>query len=182
MPVVNGLILDGYRTLAEICAPLAAELARCFWVFDCQSGTFRSSYESEERNQALAERLWWDVPALANSSSCGLRPGSLPQFADQLMFDEWTYYFAIDAPEQLALTRATALAPHIGDFSEPFLRTLDGLADLFICHADGWWEFYCGRPDWSRRLASAWPGCFERGLGKAGEPPLSGDPLKSATR
>jgi hypothetical protein len=177
MPVVNGLVLDGYRSLPEVCAPLAAELTCCFWVVDCQSGPFRSSWMDEsEQNEALTERQWWGVPALANTSTSGLRPGSIPRLADRLIVDEWSYYFAIEAPEQQALARATALAPHIGDFSKTFLRTLADLADLFICHADGWWEFYCGRPDWSRRLRSAWPDCFERGLGQAGEPPPRGRP------
>jgi hypothetical protein len=175
MAVASGLVLDGYRGLAEVCAPLAAELSRCFWVVDIQSGPFDSAwlYESEA-NEALVESLWWEVPALANTSTSGLRPGSIPRLADRLIVDEWSYYFAIDAPEPKGLARATALARHIGDFSEPFLRDLDGLADLFICHIDGWWEFYCGRPDWSRRLRSAWPDCFERDLSQARLPPSRG--------
>ncbi len=165
MPVESGLVLDGYRSLTEVCAPLANELSLCFWVVDSQSGPFDSAwlYELEE-NEALIESLWWAGPALANTSTNGLRPGSIPRLAGRLIVDEWSHYFAIDAPEAQALARATALASHMGDFSEPFLRNLDSLADLFICHADGWWEFFCRRPDWSRRLLSAWPNCFERDL------------------
>jgi hypothetical protein len=172
MPIENGLVLEGYRSLAEVCEPLATDLSRCFWVVDCQSGPWKSAwfYESR-RNQALAASQSWSVPALAETSTFGLRPRTIPRLADRLIVDEWSYYFAIDTPEQQALARATALAPHIGDFSQAFLRTLDHLADLFICHADGWWEFYCGRPDWSCRLRSAWSGCHERGLGEAGKPP-----------
>jgi hypothetical protein len=177
MPVVNGLVLDGYRSLPEVCAPLAAKLTRCFWVVDAQSGPFYSSwmYESEQ-NQALAERQLWDVPALADTTTCGLRPGSIPRFANRLIVDESSYYYAINSPEPEALARATALAPHVGDLSKPFLRTLEKFADLFMCHVDGWWEFYCGRPDWTRCLRSAWPDCFERSLSPAGEPPSSGCP------
>jgi hypothetical protein len=175
MPVVSGLVLDGSRSLAEVCAPLATELSRCFWVIDCQSGPWKSDwmYESE-RNEALADRQLWDVPALANTSTSGLRPRTLPRLADRLILDEWSYFFAIDAPEAQALVQATALVRHIGDLSEEFLRTVDSLCDVFLCHVDGWWEFYCGRPDWCCRLKAAWPGCRERGLGSAGQPPSSG--------
>jgi hypothetical protein len=175
MTVECGLVLDGYRSLPEVCAPLAAELARCFWAVNLQSGPFDSLWMFEtEANEALVESLRCEVPALENSSTCVLRPGSIPRPADRLIVDEWSYYFAIDAPEQQALIRATALDRHIGDFSEPFLRTFDGLADLFICHANGWWEFYCVRADWSHRLLSAWPDCFERDLRQAGQPPSRG--------
>jgi hypothetical protein len=175
MPVASGLVLDGYRALAEVCAPLAAELSLCFWVVDIQSGPFDSLWMFEtEANEALVDGLLCEIPALENTATCVLRPGSIPLLADRLIVDEWSYYFAIDAPEPQALARATALACHIGDFSEPFLRDLDGLADLFICHIDGWWELYCGRPDWSRRLLSAWPECFERDLSQACRPPSSG--------
>ena len=88
-------------------------------------------------NEALVESLWWEVPVLASTSTNGLRPGSIPRLANRMIVDECSYYFAIDAPEPQALARATALACHIGDFSEPLLRDLDGLADLFICHVDG---------------------------------------------
>jgi len=175
MPINTGLILDGYRSLPEVCTPLAAELARCFWVVDLQNGPFDSSwlYESDQ-NEALVERQWWEVPALANTSTSGLRPGTIPRLANRLIVDECSYYFAIDAPERQAILRATALAGHIGDFSMSFLRDLDGLADLLICHVDGWWEFYCGRPDWYDRLRSAWPDINERALGEAGTPPSRG--------
>lgn len=171
MSVTSGLVLEGDRSLAEVCEPLANESSLCFWVVDIQSGPFDSLwlYESAA-NEALVASLWWEVPALANTSASGLRPGSIPRLADRLIVDEWSYYFAIDAPEPQACARATALARHMGDFSEPFLRNLDSLADLYICYIDGWWEFYCGRPDWSRRLLSAWPDCLERSLSQAGRP------------
>lgn len=172
MPLAVGLVLEGYRSLPEVCAPLADEWARSFCVVDVQSGPFDSLwlFDSPE-NEALTERLAWDVPALANTSTNGFRPGALPRLAGRLLVDEWSYYFAIDAPEEDALRRATALARHIGDFSLSFLERLDEFADLLVCHVDGWWEFFSGRVEWHERLRAAWPDCRERPLAQASQPP-----------
>jgi hypothetical protein len=170
--VVHGLVLPGYRALRDICAPLADEWSRCFCVIDVQAGPIDSLwlYESPE-NEALVESLWWTVPAFANTSTHGLRPGALPALADHVLVDEWSYYFAIDATEPEALRRATALAGHIGDFSELFMRSLPDYADLFVCHVDGWWELYTGRADWYARLMAAWPECRARPLEHASRHP-----------
>jgi hypothetical protein len=87
------------------------------------------------------------------------------------VFDEQSYYFAIDAPEEEALRRAARLEEHIGDFSPAFLSDLAAAADLFIAHIDGWWEFYCPRADWVERLREAWPELKERPLTDAWTPP-----------
>jgi hypothetical protein len=172
MPVERGLVLDGYRSLRAIFEPLAAELARCFLLVDVQAGPFDLwSGGRFEDNMALIDGQLWDVPVLENRSTAGLRPGAIPQLTDRINVDEWSYYFAIDASETEALARAGVIADHIGDLSEPFLRDLDCVADLFICHAEGWWEFYCGRPDWCDRLVTTWPDCIARPLGRAGTPP-----------
>ena len=42
---------------------------------------------------------------------------------------------------------------------------------MFVCHGDGWWEFYTGRDDWYQRLRNGWPGGRERSLAEAGLPP-----------
>jgi hypothetical protein len=172
MSIDTGFALDGYRSLREVCAPLADELAHCFWVIDLYSGPLKILwlYESEE-NETLADRQEWAVSAFRDSSTRGFRPGTLPRLADQFVFDEQSYYYAIDAPEDEALRRAAALGGHIGDLSERFLRDLDRAADLLITHVDRWWEFYCGRADWARRLRAAWPELEERSLDRAFTPP-----------
>jgi hypothetical protein len=73
-------------------------------------------------------------------------------------------------PEAAAVRRATSLARHVGDLSEPFLRRLSVVADLLICHVDGWWEFFTERLEWHQRLRSHWPQCRERPLSLAGRP------------
>jgi hypothetical protein len=172
MPIATGLALNGRRSLSEVCAPLAADLDRCFWMVDLYSGPFLAHWLfASEENEATFDRQYWDVPAFADTSTHGFRPGTIPRLAEHLVLDEWSYYFAIDGREDAALRRATLLAGHIGDWRESFLRRLDEAADLFLCHVDGWWEFYTGRPEWLSRLRGAWPDCLVRPLARAGTPP-----------
>jgi hypothetical protein len=172
VPTVTGLVLNGNRSLSEVCSPLAADLHRCFWVVDLYSGPFRSKWLfASTDNEALAEQQYWDILAFANTGAHGFRPGTIPRLAEHLILDEWSYYFAIDAPEDVALRRASLLAWRIGDLSADFLRQLDAAADLFLCHVDGWWEFYTGRKDWLDRLHTAWTDCIVRPVERAGNPP-----------
>ena len=173
MRIDTGWILPGYRHLRDVLAPLGDELSRCFWVVDIQPSPFDTLwvFDSPE-NEALLERRHWGIPAFAHSSPVGLRPGSLPELADVMRQDEFSHYLSIDAPEEQALRRATALKGHIGDFSDHFLREhLATIADLFICHADGWWEFYCPRAEWAARFRDAWPEIRRRPLARAGKAP-----------
>lgn len=101
MPVKSGLVLEGYHRLEVICRPLSAYLTRCYWVIDDQTGPFDSPwiYESPE-NEALHDRQLLDVPECENTSTTCWRPKTLPNLATHLVVDEWTYFFAIDAPEE----------------------------------------------------------------------------------
>jgi len=168
--VENGLVLNGDRSLTDVCAPLANELQRCFWVVDAQAGLFRSGCCSDE-GLALSERYGWNIPAFANTSTNGLRPGLIPDAAEKLIVDEWSYYYAIDSPEEVALERAAFLERNIGNLSKDNLKWLAAGADLLIVHVDGWWEFYTPRKAWFERLQSAWPECYSRSLALAGSPP-----------
>jgi hypothetical protein len=159
--VENGLVLNGCRSLSKICAPLANELQRCFWVVDAQSGPFRGGFASVE-GQMLYEKCYWNIPAFANTSSHGLRPGTIPKFAAKLILDEWSYFYAIDSSEDIALQRTAFLQGNIGNLSKDYLKWLEAGADLLIVHGDGWWEFYTPRKSWFERLQAAWPECFLR--------------------
>lgn len=166
MSIETGLLLRAYRPFAEILAPLGDKVSGCFWVIDVQAGVFNGT--EEER---AVDEVYWAVPAFKNSSTIGLRPGSLPRLARHINVDEWSYYYALDQPEPVALRHATELEKHIGDFSEGLLERLDTLADLFICHVDGWWEFYSARREWLYLLRAAWPDIQERPLRDATIPP-----------
>ncbi len=172
MAVKSGLVLEGYHRLEVICRPLSAYLTRCYWVIDDQTGPFDSLwiYGSPE-NEALHDRQFLDVLDCENTSMTCWRPKTLPNLATHLVVDEWTYFFAIDAPEEEARIRAGRIARHIGDLSREFFEELDGLADLLMFHADGWWEFYAARPNWHDSLRSSFPGMIERSSKRAGEPP-----------
>lgn len=168
--VENGLVLSGHRSLTEVCAPLANELQRCFWVVNAQAGLFRSGCCSEE-GLALSERYGWNISAFADTSTNGLRPGLIPDAAEKLIVDEWSYYYAIDSPEAVALQRTAFLNGNIGNLSKDYLKRLEAGTDLLIVHVDGWWEFYTPRKAWFERLQSAWPECCSRSLALAGSPP-----------
>jgi hypothetical protein len=177
MSLETGFALDGYRSLGEVCAPLADELARCYWLLDLYSGPWDIMWlwESAE-NEALADRQEWAVPGSEGGMPRGFRPGTLPRLADRFVFDEQQYYYAIDATDEAdAARRAAALYRHqrdAGGLREPFLRGVDAAVDLMIAHVDGWWEFYCGRPDWVARLRAAWPAELEeRPIDRAWTPP-----------
>jgi hypothetical protein len=169
MSIDARIVLNGHRSLPEVCAPLAAALDRCFWVVDLYSGPFRADWVfASEENEALYERQYWEVPVFRDTGTHGFRPGTIPQLAEYLVLDEWSYYFAIDAAEEVALRRASLLAGHIGDLSRGFLRGMDEAADLLICHVDGWWEFFTGRPEWFERLRAAWADGVVCSLDRAG--------------
>ena len=172
MAVKNGLTLQGYLPLDVVCHPLAAELARCYWVIDEQAGPFDSLwiYQAPEPEELL-DRQFLEVPECRGTSTTCWRPGTLPRLAAHLIVDEWTYLFAIDAPEEGVRDRAGRIARHIGDLSAEFFAGLDGLADLFLLHVDGWWELYPTRPEWYRRLQGDLPGAIERSAKWAGQPP-----------
>ena len=139
--------------LSHAARDLGDELAPCYWVIDTQSFPISLQWlHDSPSNEAIVEQLRWHVPALANTPTCGFRPGVLPRFADQVLVDEPSYYFAIAASEDEALLAATLLADHIGDLSSPFLERLDDFADLFLCQVDGWWEFFTARADWHQLL------------------------------
>ena len=172
MPIASGLVLNGYFSLKEICEPLSTEWAQSYCVIDVQAGPINSLwvFDSPE-NESLYDQLHWEVPAFANTSTQGYRPGTLPRLAEHFNVDEWSYYYAIHASEHEALQRATALARH-GAFSKSFLEQLDKYADLFVCHGVGWWEFYSGHAEWLNKLKSWWSDCRERPLSQASKSPL----------
>jgi hypothetical protein len=172
MAVKSGLVLEGRHRLEAVCRPLSAHLTRCYWVIDDQTGPFDSRWvHGSPDHGALLRRQFLDVPECRDSSTTCWRPRTLPKLADRILVDEWTYFFAIDAPEEEARSRAGRIARHIGDLSVGFFEGLDGLADLFLFHGDGWWELYTARPDWHQRLRSGLPGCTERSTRRAGKPP-----------
>ena len=176
MPVTSGLILNGRRSFAEVCAPLALELADCYWAVDHDWQIDHEWYYESDDHQALVDSLRWDLPSLRGRFA-GFRPGLVPRLADRLIVDEWSFLYAIEGPDTRAEARATRLASYEGVYSTAFIRNIECYADLLLCHIDGWWEFYSARPDWLERLRSAWPGCQERkvsklpGLGGGSIPP-----------
>jgi hypothetical protein len=166
-----GLVLRGSHRLEDLLRPLHPYPTRCHWIIDDQTGPFDSVwiYGSPE-NEALIARQQ-DVAECRDTTTSCWRPRTLPKLSAHVVVDEWTYFFAIDAPEDEVRRRAGHLSRRIGDLSEEFFSRLDVLADLFMFHADGWWEFYATCPDWHGRLQSGLAGCVLRTARRAGEPP-----------
>jgi hypothetical protein len=163
LPIKVGLLLRGDHSFAEVCAPLADELSRCFWVMDVQMGCAALNslwlVESDE-HKALWESLYWPVPAFKMTSTVGYRPGTVPLLAPHVYVDEASSYFAIDAPEEEALRRATDLASDPWSY-DSILPRLDEVADLYLFQGDGWWQFFTGRAEWRERMRAYWPECRE---------------------
>ena len=166
-----GIILAGEQKLSAVMHPLAAELAPCYWLLDVQSGPFDSRWlDASPENQAMVERKWVNVPACDGSASCW-RPHTFPQLADHVVIDEWTYFFAMNCREEDLARRAEWIVRRIGKMDAEFFGGLGGVADLFLFHADGWWEFYAPQAAWRVKLAAAFPTGVERSWREAGEPP-----------
>jgi hypothetical protein len=168
----SGLILPGYRSFREVVHPLAAGVAPCFWVIDDQQGPFDSRwlYASPE-NEALVEKKLFDAPACRNTSSSCWRPHTFPRLAEHVYVDEWTYFFAMRCSDEEVPQRAEWVVRHIGKLTGDFFGHLSQVAELFLFHADGWWELYTSDVEWRQRFRDSFPESFERSWQRAGDPP-----------
>ena len=167
-----GIIIPRPAELRAVLEPLAGELADCYWLVETQSGPFRDYYVPEK--EAAYDALALDTEACRDTSCSTWRPGTLPDHADQLVVDEWTYLFAMRCDESDVAARAAWLMPHIGRFGAGFFAGFESVVDLFVMHVDGWWEVYTRHSEWHRQLRRAFPESFERSVAEAGAPPHEG--------
>lgn len=166
--ITSGLVVPHAIELRAVLAPLAADLAKCYWLIDAQSGPFRDNLPGQ--NEAVYDELLVETDACRGTSCSCWRPGTLPRLADQVVVDEWTYLFAMQCDETGVPERAEWLRPRLGKFDADFFAGLPAVADLFVIHADGWWEVYTSREDWQCELRVAFPDAFERSVGEVGLP------------
>jgi hypothetical protein len=89
--------------------PLAVEIAPCFGLIDAQTGPFDSRWlHASKEHESIRERKWFDAPACrSSSSSCG-RSHTFPRLAEQIIVDEWTYFFAMRCTEEQVPQRASS--------------------------------------------------------------------------
>ncbi len=155
--------------MPDIIAPLADEVARCYWLVDTQSGPFRDGYLPEQ--EAVYEKLFVEVERCRDTSTTCWRPGTLPRYAKEVVIDEWTYLFGMRCDEKSVPERAGWLCSWVGKFDSDFFARLGVVADLFVMHVDGWWEVYTGHDEWQQRLRTAFPQSLKRSSGEVGRPP-----------
>ena len=167
--ITSGLVIPRPAGLPAVLAPLANELAHCYWLIDTQSGPFRD-YSLPGR-EAVYDKLLVETDACRDTSCSCWRPGTLPRYARQVVVDEWTYLFAMQCDRAAVSERAAWLWRQSGKFDDAFFAGLSAVADLFFMHGDGWWEVYTPHDDWRCELRSAFANSFTRSAAEAGRPP-----------
>jgi len=171
---VPGLIVRQKLSFAEIIAPLAVELAPCYWITFIQSGgPFSGDWLSESpRHTEKIERKRFDVPAMNDGALCCWRPHTFPPLAKHVRLDEWSSFWAVRCSDDEAVER---LLRFKGDWHETLgdeLARTAREADLYLMYPDGWWEIYTRHEDWRRKCQAAFADSFERSWKKAGESPF----------
>lgn len=174
MPRSPGIIVAGSFGLSKALQPISVEVAPACWIVDVQSGPFDSRwvYASPD-NENIVNRKWIDVPALADTSAGCWRPHTFPRLAEHTIVDEWSYFYAFRCAEDQVVERATNIAQlNRGGFSADFFDRLPFVADLFLMHVDGWWEYYSHHAEWRQKILAAFPGAFVRSWRETGASPM----------
>jgi hypothetical protein len=166
--ISTGLIIRGYEPFEAVIRPIATELESCYWLFDIQAGTWRLA--TDDLDTLYDEKFVRTDTCDHTSMSCW-RPGTIPKRAAELIIDEWSYLFAMRCEESDVERRAAWLSRRIGKFDEDFFAGLEGAADAFFMHVEGWWEIYVADPEWRRMLRQAFPSSAERTYREVGRPP-----------
>lgn len=167
-----GIVLARKPRLPTILRPLATELAPCYWLVDVQWGPFKPGWQfGSAENEALIAKKLVDVPACRDVISTCWGPHTFPRLAEHVVIDEWSYFFAMKCRKDDVDRRAEWIVPRIGRLGADFFDGLGDVADLFLVHADGWWEFYSPHATWRAKFAAAFPRSVERSWREAGEAP-----------
>ena len=165
---IPGLIVPENLSFAEIIAPLAVELAPCYWIVRVQAGgPFLNASPSVADK---IERKRFNEVDFDDDRICW-RSHTFPPLAKHVRWDEWSYFVAVRCSDEVAVERLSRLEGNwrqtLGD---ELARTTDD-ADLYLMYPDGWWEIYTRHEDWRRKCHAAFAGSFERSWKKAGESP-----------
>jgi hypothetical protein len=143
------------------------------WWVCVQSGPIDSHWLGNgERNEALVERLFIDVPEFRDAGTTAWNRGFVPRLHTHVLIGEWTYFYATNCGESEFPGRAAHSHMHLA--RPEFFRELALTGDLYLVHVDGWWEVYTNRTEWQQLLLSEFPDSYVRTWKKYGEPP--GDP------
>jgi hypothetical protein len=142
-------------TLTAAMAPVADRCAQLDWAVDLYGGFLRT--EDDEEDPELKPFLQEDVDRLPRP---WLGRGFLPQYADRLALDEWSYYLGFDSTSHSPAELVRRLGPGWGLQPRPVLfQIIEEWNLLYMLRVDtGWWEAYTPDNDVLDQLLRGWNG------------------------
>ena len=142
------------NSLEESLSCLASRCEEFDWAVNLQSGPFRQLHFTDPDDSRNLLDLFYDFPIQAPQAY--FRRGVLPKHANDLVFDEWSYYFGFDASS----ISAEELHQQLGDDilpGEKVFELLKNTESMFLIHVDdGWWELFSA----NRQILECWKNCW----------------------
>lgn len=171
---VPGLIVPENLSFAAIIAPLAVELAPCYWTTCIQSGVpFDGRWiQASSSNARKVESKRFNAATCADDCTCW-SPHTFPALAKHVVLDEGSHFWAVRCTDEEAAERLNRIVAKLYDPREKDLVYTADESDVYLMYPDGWWEIYTRHEDWRRKFQAAFQGSFDRSWKRAGEcPPL----------
>ncbi len=130
---MQGLFFSDNQDFVTRFAPLLTKFEPLWWFADFQSGPFSSIYiyENEETERRF-EQIHFQVPICKHTSSQVWRPGTLPELAPHIVFDEWSYLVGFEANEMQVESIVNQFAGARGFTSPDFFLAVQQNAHIYI--------------------------------------------------
>lgn len=113
-----------------------------YWLVCTQGGPF--SIADKPNFEQLSEEIdsfSVDVPNFRDTDVHLMRPGVFDRFGGLLVVDEWTYLFALDGPEEVAIENALKI-DESNWLSSRFFEIVESNTLGFFLYVLGFWEIY----------------------------------------
>lgn len=150
---MKGIFSSLPRSLAEAVDAIQPECAQFDWAISLQSGPFLEISFMEEDDPRNVLDLFHDF---SGGDPAWFKRGILPAHAENLIFDEWSYYLGFNADQVGAAKLHEALHGDISPRQAIFDTIATNPCVYLIFVDDGWWEAYTSIPGIESRLAAAW--------------------------
>jgi len=162
---LKGILSKSPQTLTDAIKPIAPTCAKYEWAIALQNGPYREDYHFDEDDPRNLLYLFLDIPNIPNEWIHWFRRGILPEHAEDLICDEWSYYLGYDPDKYSAQNISQQLKNDISPHKElfDFLKENDC---IYIMYSDGGlWEAYCKNPltynifmtNWGGKEVESWP-------------------------
>lgn len=159
--MIKGVYGNHDRSLEQAMQPVAKLVETLEWCVSLQSGPFREIYRTEEDDERNLLKYFHDF---SSGGPAWFRRGLLPQYADELVLDEWSYYLGFDASSVDAQDLSLKLEDNIRP-SSSLLEYVSNSRMLYFVRVDeGWWEAYSGIPNALDCILAAWNGRVVDGM------------------